>query len=151
MVVKFHITRNNTHILASVLFPLETTSAARINPSVAWRHLFKLQPHHISCFSPGLSCLYSGTLPETLPSPPYPRRSHHLRKGVRKRNSVNKQSSPIQNWILRMSLQWSAQTISQQSPRTTYTPHIVWRGESAMKEYLNEWQGRERTHSIEGE
>lgn len=89
MVVKFHITRNNTHILASVLFPLETTSAARINPSVAWRHLFKLQPHHISCFSPGLSCLYSGTLPETLPSPPYPRRSHHLRKGVRKRNSCN--------------------------------------------------------------
>ena len=33
--VKFHIMKNKTHILASVLFPLETTSATRINPSVA--------------------------------------------------------------------------------------------------------------------
>ena len=35
MIVKFQIMRKKTHILASVLFPLETTSAARINPSVA--------------------------------------------------------------------------------------------------------------------
>ena len=40
--LKFHIMRNKTHILVSVLFPLETTSAAKINPFVACRHLFKL-------------------------------------------------------------------------------------------------------------
>ena len=48
--VKFHITRNKTHILASVLFPLETTSAARINPFVACVDICS-SFSHISCFS----------------------------------------------------------------------------------------------------
>ena len=57
--LKFHIMRNKTHILVSVLFPLETTSAAKINPFVACRHLFKLQPYFLffkEHLSPGLSC-----------------------------------------------------------------------------------------------
>ena len=109
--VKFHIMKNKTHILASVLFPLETTSAARTNPSVACRHLFKLRPYFLffqQHLSPGRVQVKQAKLTNPEPNP--------------------EDASPVK---------W--QTFSQESPSTTYTPHIVW----------GIFERRERTHSVE--
>ena len=126
-----------THILASALFPLDTTSAANINASVACANIhFKPNLKHTFCLQrryftwPELLMIRNSvkniafsTKPQKI-TPPV----------QRKVQTQLKQYIPIPKWMPRTLLQCILQTINQTSPITAYTPHIVWG--SVMKLWL---------------
>ena len=144
------VLEQRTHILASALFPLDTTSATNTNASVAYANIqFKLSLKHTCCFQrryftwPKLLKIRNSakniafsTKPQKI-TPPV----------QRKVQTQLKQYKPIPKWMPRTLLQCILQTISQTSPITAYTPHIVWG--SVMKLWPE--HEIEKTHRIERE
>ena len=137
------VLEQRTHILASALFPLDTTSATNINASVACANIqFKLNLKHTCCFQ--ITYL---TWPELLiirnsaKNIAFSNKPQKITPPVqRKIQTQLKQYIPIPKWMPRTLLRCILQTISQTSPITAYTPHIVWGVTHKVVAWIWHWE-----------